>query len=179
MTKKGLVTEAVDTKVTTRQTYVLTGIEGDLVQKDGKLTFLEKVRPPQPSTHIFPASSLPSHVIPISLPREGAAATSLHTHIPTLPIRPVSPFPFIPICLPREGAASPLFHRPLHLSFLIPLPREDAPPSPTIQSGLVPSPPSHLIPPSSRRCAATSHACLPPSSISPFTFLSNPPFSPP
>jgi len=42
MTKKGLVTEAVDTKVTTRQTYVLTGIDGDLVQKDGKLTFLEK-----------------------------------------------------------------------------------------------------------------------------------------
>merc|ERR1711951_1890 len=31
------LTEAVNTKVTTRQTYVLTGIEGDLVQKDGKL----------------------------------------------------------------------------------------------------------------------------------------------
>merc|ERR1719311_232930 len=29
-------------KVTTRQTYVLTGIEGDLVQKDGKLAFIEK-----------------------------------------------------------------------------------------------------------------------------------------
>ena len=43
LTKSGLVTEAVNTKVTTRQTYVLTGIEGDLVQKDGKLTFIEKV----------------------------------------------------------------------------------------------------------------------------------------
>merc|ERR1711988_1959376 len=42
LTKSGVVTEAVDTKVTTRQTYVLTGMEGDLVQKDGKLTFLEK-----------------------------------------------------------------------------------------------------------------------------------------
>merc|ERR1719230_2554177 len=42
LTKSGLVTEAVDTKVTTRQTYVLTGMEGDLVQKDGKLTFYEK-----------------------------------------------------------------------------------------------------------------------------------------
>merc|ERR1719183_617593 len=42
LTKAGLVTEAVNTKVTTRQTYVLTGIDGDLVQKDGKLTFIEK-----------------------------------------------------------------------------------------------------------------------------------------
>jgi len=42
LTKNGLVTEAVDTKVTTRQTYVLTGMEGDLLQKDGKLTFIEK-----------------------------------------------------------------------------------------------------------------------------------------
>ena len=42
LTKAGLVTEPVDTKVTTRQTYVLTGIEGDLVQKDGKLAFIEK-----------------------------------------------------------------------------------------------------------------------------------------
>lgn len=42
LTKTGLVTEAVNTKVTTRQTYVLTGIEGDLGQSDGKLTFTEK-----------------------------------------------------------------------------------------------------------------------------------------
>merc|ERR1712087_975953 len=41
-TKSGIVTEAVNTKVTTRQTYVLTGIEGDLVTKDGKLSFIEK-----------------------------------------------------------------------------------------------------------------------------------------
>jgi len=32
----------VDTKVTTRQTYVLTGIEGDLVQDGGKLAFVEQ-----------------------------------------------------------------------------------------------------------------------------------------
>merc|ERR1719486_42669 len=42
LTKNGVVTEAVDTKVTTRQTYVLTGIEGDLVTEEGKLTFIEK-----------------------------------------------------------------------------------------------------------------------------------------
>merc|ERR1712216_336592 len=42
LTKNGLVTEAVDTKVTTRQTYVLTGIEGDLVQDGGKLAFIEQ-----------------------------------------------------------------------------------------------------------------------------------------
>merc|ERR1712182_122830 len=42
LTKSGVVTEAVPTKVTTRQTYVLTGIEGDLVQKDGKLAFIKK-----------------------------------------------------------------------------------------------------------------------------------------
>lgn len=42
LTKAGVVTEAVNTKVTTRQTYVLTGIEGDLVQRDGKLAFIEK-----------------------------------------------------------------------------------------------------------------------------------------
>jgi len=42
LTKAGLVTEAVDTKVTTRQTYVLTGIEGDLVQDGGKLAFIEQ-----------------------------------------------------------------------------------------------------------------------------------------
>jgi photosystem II oxygen-evolving enhancer protein 1 len=42
LTKNGVVTEAVDTKVTTRQTYVLTGIEGDLVTEEGKLTFKEK-----------------------------------------------------------------------------------------------------------------------------------------
>jgi len=42
LTKSGLVTEPVNTKVTTRQTYVLTGIEGDLVQDAGKLAFVEK-----------------------------------------------------------------------------------------------------------------------------------------
>merc|ERR1719267_45455 len=42
LTKNGLVTEAVDTKVTTRQTYVLTGIEGALVQDGGKLAFIEQ-----------------------------------------------------------------------------------------------------------------------------------------
>jgi len=42
LTKSGLVTEPVNTKVTTRQTYVLTGIEGDLVQDAGKLAFIEK-----------------------------------------------------------------------------------------------------------------------------------------
>jgi len=42
LTKSGLVTEAVPTKVTTRQTYVLTGIEGDLVSDGGKLAFIEK-----------------------------------------------------------------------------------------------------------------------------------------
>jgi len=42
LTKQGLVTSPVNTKVTTRQTYVLTGIEGDLVQDAGKLAFIEK-----------------------------------------------------------------------------------------------------------------------------------------
>merc|ERR1712227_1045215 len=42
LTKQGLITEAVDTKVTTRQTYVLTGIEGSLVTDGGKLTFIEE-----------------------------------------------------------------------------------------------------------------------------------------
>jgi photosystem II oxygen-evolving enhancer protein 1 len=42
LTKDGMVTEAVNTKVTTRQTYVLTGIEGDLTNDGGKLTFSEK-----------------------------------------------------------------------------------------------------------------------------------------
>jgi len=42
LTKNGLKTEAVNTKVTTRQTYVLTGIEGDLVSDAGKLAFIEK-----------------------------------------------------------------------------------------------------------------------------------------
>ena len=42
LTKQGLVTEAVDTKVTTRQTYVLTGIDGDLVTDNGKLAFIEQ-----------------------------------------------------------------------------------------------------------------------------------------
>jgi len=42
LTKTGLTTEAVNTKVTTRQTYVLTGIEGDLTTEGGKLKFTEK-----------------------------------------------------------------------------------------------------------------------------------------
>merc|ERR1719247_3466567 len=42
LTKQGLVTEAVDTKVTTRQTYVLTGIDGDLISDGGKLAFVEQ-----------------------------------------------------------------------------------------------------------------------------------------
>jgi len=42
MTKNGVVTEAVDTKVTTRQTYTLTGIDGDLKVDGGKITFEEK-----------------------------------------------------------------------------------------------------------------------------------------
>merc|ERR1712060_189056 len=42
LTKSGIVTEAVNTKVTTRQTYVLTGIEGDLKTTDGELSFIEK-----------------------------------------------------------------------------------------------------------------------------------------
>jgi photosystem II oxygen-evolving enhancer protein 1 len=42
LTKAGVVTEAVPTKVTTRQTYVLTGIEGDLLPEAGKLKFVEK-----------------------------------------------------------------------------------------------------------------------------------------
>merc|ERR1719230_1695697 len=42
LTKQGLVTEPVNTKVTTRQTYVLTGIEGDLVSDAGKLAFIEQ-----------------------------------------------------------------------------------------------------------------------------------------
>jgi len=41
LTKSGVVTEAVPTKVTTRQTYVLTGMEGDLTAAGGKLTFSE------------------------------------------------------------------------------------------------------------------------------------------
>ena len=42
LTKAGLVTQPVDTKVTTRQTYVLTGIEGDLVTSGGGLAFVEQ-----------------------------------------------------------------------------------------------------------------------------------------
>jgi len=42
MTREGLVTQAVDTKVTTRQTYTLTGIDGDLKVDGGKLSFQEK-----------------------------------------------------------------------------------------------------------------------------------------
>jgi photosystem II oxygen-evolving enhancer protein 1 len=42
LTKAGLVTEPVNTKVTTRQTYTLTGIEGDLVSDGGKIAFIEQ-----------------------------------------------------------------------------------------------------------------------------------------
>merc|ERR1719183_3164178 len=42
LTKAGLTAEAVNTKVTTRQTYVLTGMEGDLTSEGGKLKFAEK-----------------------------------------------------------------------------------------------------------------------------------------
>merc|ERR1719428_103200 len=42
LTKNGLVTEPVNTKVTTRQTYTLTGIEGTLGSEGGKLTFREQ-----------------------------------------------------------------------------------------------------------------------------------------
>merc|ERR1719230_407545 len=42
LTKQGLVTEPVNTKVTTRQTYVLTGINGDLTNDGGKITFVEQ-----------------------------------------------------------------------------------------------------------------------------------------
>jgi photosystem II oxygen-evolving enhancer protein 1 len=41
MTKNGLITEPVNTKVTTRQTYVLTGIEGNLDSDGGKIRFTE------------------------------------------------------------------------------------------------------------------------------------------
>jgi photosystem II oxygen-evolving enhancer protein 1 len=42
LTRNGLVTEPVNTKVTTRQTYTLTGIEGTLGSEGGKLTFREQ-----------------------------------------------------------------------------------------------------------------------------------------
>jgi len=42
LTKQGLVTEPVNTKVTTRQTYVLTGIDGELTSDGGKITFTEQ-----------------------------------------------------------------------------------------------------------------------------------------
>jgi len=42
LTKSGLVSEAVNTKVTTRQTYTLTGISGVMESKDGKLQFTEQ-----------------------------------------------------------------------------------------------------------------------------------------
>merc|ERR1719230_314434 len=42
LTKQGLVTEPVNTKVTTRQTYVLTGIDGELTSDGGKITFVEQ-----------------------------------------------------------------------------------------------------------------------------------------
>lgn len=39
-----MVPQMVDTKLMTRETYTLYGIEGDFGNKDGKLTFTEKVR---------------------------------------------------------------------------------------------------------------------------------------
>jgi len=42
VTKKGTISEAVTSKVTTRQTYTLTGMEGPLTNDGGKLTFSEK-----------------------------------------------------------------------------------------------------------------------------------------
>lgn len=40
-----MVPAMIDTKLMTRETYTLYGIEGDFGNKDGKLTFTEKVRP--------------------------------------------------------------------------------------------------------------------------------------
>jgi photosystem II oxygen-evolving enhancer protein 1 len=42
LTKAGVVSEAINTKVTTRQTYTLTGISGNLASADGKVQFQEK-----------------------------------------------------------------------------------------------------------------------------------------
>jgi len=42
LTKNGVITEAVNTKVTTRQTYTLTGIEGSLASEGGKVVFQEQ-----------------------------------------------------------------------------------------------------------------------------------------
>lgn len=39
-----MVPQMIDTKLMTRETYTLYGIEGDFGNKDGKLTFTEKVR---------------------------------------------------------------------------------------------------------------------------------------
>lgn len=39
-----MVPAMIDTKLMTRETYTLYGIEGDFGNKDGKLTFTEKVR---------------------------------------------------------------------------------------------------------------------------------------
>ena len=38
-----MVPAMIDTKLMTRETYTLYGIEGDFGNKDGKLTFTEKV----------------------------------------------------------------------------------------------------------------------------------------
>lgn len=38
-----MVPAMIDTKLMTRETYTLYGIEGDFGNKDGKLTFAEKV----------------------------------------------------------------------------------------------------------------------------------------
>ena len=42
LTKSDLVIEAVLTKFSTRQTAVITGLDGDLVSDGGKLAFIEK-----------------------------------------------------------------------------------------------------------------------------------------
>ena len=55
LTKAGVVTEAVNTKVTTRQTYVLTGIEGDLVSDGGK-----PQKPPSPGAVSYTHLTLPT-----------------------------------------------------------------------------------------------------------------------
>lgn len=39
-----MVPQMIDTKLMTRETYTLYGIEGDFGNKDGKLTFTEKVK---------------------------------------------------------------------------------------------------------------------------------------
>jgi photosystem II oxygen-evolving enhancer protein 1 len=64
LTKSGIVTEAVNTKVTTRQTYVLTGIEGSLESAGGKLTFNEQdgIDYAATTVHCREASECPSSI---------------------------------------------------------------------------------------------------------------------